>query len=266
MNVKLFSAAFITALITLTVTACEPVGAIPPPDIPWKDQIEKGGKILNGFRFKVEDGGIRIIRYEGEGETDYAKIDEAGGINLTIPEEIEGVPVRTIGIHAFREKNLTGVVIPGSVILIEYYAFGNNRLSNIVIPDSVTSIGIAAFKINELTGVLISNRVISIERDTFRNNKLTEIIIPLSVSSIDGSAFSNNQLTRVLLPDRVTYVGLNAFGDNPELAEITLGKNVDFREWLTYSSGFIKTYYSGGSQAGTYIKPDINKDVWIKKE
>jgi len=146
MNIKLFSVTVITALLSIgIIVACEPSdkNENPPDSIPplldewWKD-IENGGETLGDFRYKIEDEEIKIIRYEGE-----------GGI-VTIPAEIEELPVTSIGIHAFRETKLTDVVIPDSVIFIRNNAFRDNQLTSVMIPDSVTSIGLDAFAYNYL--------------------------------------------------------------------------------------------------------------------
>ena len=70
---------------------------------------------------------------------------------------------------------------------------GCTSLSNLVIPDSVTSIGDGAFKIcSSLTSISIPSSVTSIERNAFEDcSSLTCIDIPNSVTSIMGCAFLN---------------------------------------------------------------------------
>ena len=84
--------------------------------------------------------------------------------SVEIPAEIDGVPVTSIGEYAFAINNLTEITIPNSVTSIGDRAFWDcTGLTAITIPDSVTSIGDCAF--GSCTG-------------------LKEITIPESVTSI----------------------------------------------------------------------------------
>ena len=100
---------------------------------------------------------------------------------------------------------VTDLVIPDSVTSIGNYAFSGCRsLASIVIPDSVTSIGDDAFKYcSSLTSVVIPDSVTSIGSYAFYScDSLTSIVIPDSVTSIGNYAFAYcNSLTSI------TYTG-----------------------------------------------------------
>ena len=90
-------------------------------------------------------------------------------------------------------SNITEIEIPDSVTSIGNYAFrGCSGLTSVVIPDSVTSIGDCAFDgCSGLTSVTIGNSVTSIGEGAFHEcSSLTSITIPDSVTSIGDSAFS----------------------------------------------------------------------------
>jgi len=119
-----------------------------------------------------------------------------------------------------QKDSYTSVVVEGAnettgttgITSIGEYAFSNNDLTSVVIPDSVTSIGRSAFNNNNnLTSVVISDSVTSIGEYTFYNNNLTSVVIPDSVTSIGVGAFYKNNLTSVVIPDSVTSIGNNAF-------------------------------------------------------
>ena len=110
--------------------------------------------------------------------TDY---DDNCDKDVMIPSQIGGVSVTSIGLDAFRENNLTSVIIPDSVTSIGTYAFYNNNLTSVTIPNSVTSIGSGAFSYNNLTSVTIPNSVTSIGNYAFyktstSNSNLTKIV------------------------------------------------------------------------------------------
>ena len=81
--------------------------------------------------------------------------------------------------------------IPNGVASIGDCAFqGCSRITNIVIPDTVTHIGYNAFAYCGLTGITIPNSVTSIDEGAFYHCKLTNITIPKSVTSIGNRVFN----------------------------------------------------------------------------
>ena len=87
---------------------------------------------------------------------------------------------------------VTNLIIPNSVTSIGSYVFsGCSGLTSVEIPGSVTSIGSGAFSgCSGLTSITIPNNVISIGRDAFMGcSGLTSITIPNSVTSIGSDAF-----------------------------------------------------------------------------
>lgn len=125
---------------------------------------------------------------------------------------------------AFWGDKLTNVVIPPSVTSIEANAFNDNQLTSVIIPSSVTSIGSSAFMGNQLTSVIIPSSVTDIESGAFQNNQLTSVVISPGVKSIGPNAFNNNQLTSVIIPPSVTSIRFYAFLDN-NLSEVKVPKN-----------------------------------------
>jgi hypothetical protein len=81
--------------------------------------------------------------------------DIAYGTDIVIPSTISGYDVKSIGKFAFREKGLTSVVIPDSIVEISLWAFYDNELINIVIPESVTNISTWAFLSNPIVTVTV---------------------------------------------------------------------------------------------------------------
>jgi hypothetical protein len=125
--------------------------------------------------------------------------DESYGLDIVIPETIEGYAVLSIGSQTFQNKGLTSVVLPEGLEHIENDAFSYNQLTSIVIPSSVTVINSSVFRNNQLTSVTLPNTVIEIGNRAFYNNQLAEIIIPSSVYIIQWSAFEHNQLTSIII-------------------------------------------------------------------
>ncbi len=109
-------------------------------------------------------------------------------------------------------------------------AFENcEKLSSIIIPDSVKSIGAYAFySCSALKSAAIPDGVTSIPQAAFSNcTSLKEITIPDSVTSIEDQAFySCIALKSVTIPDGVTSIGYEAFRNCTALKEITIPDSV----------------------------------------
>ena len=125
---------------------------------------------------------------------------------------------------------VTDLVIPNSVTSIGNYAFYNcTWLTSVVIPNSVTRIGEMAFAgCSGLKSIEIPNSVTSIGSSAFSGcSGLTSIEIPNSVTSIGSSAFSGcSGLTSVTIGNSVTSIGEKAFYNCSRLTSVTIGSGV----------------------------------------
>ncbi|MDY0236915.1 MAG: leucine-rich repeat protein [Gudongella sp.] len=75
--------------------------------------------------FSINHLGVSIIDYRGRNK------------DVTIPSFIDGIEVNTIEDFAFTQKNLTSIDIPDTIKKIGSGAFSCNKLTSLIIPDSV---------------------------------------------------------------------------------------------------------------------------------
>jgi hypothetical protein len=160
--------------------------------------------------------------------------------SLTIPSQIDWKPVTTIGSNTFKGlRSLTNIIIPNTVTSIEYCAFEECiNLVNVTIPDSVTSINFYAFKnCSSLANVTLPNSVTSIGSGAFQKcSSLVSVIIPNGVTSIEMYTFNGcTSLTSVTIPNTVTSIEYGSFGSCTSLASVTIPNSVTSIGYASFS-------------------------------
>ena len=193
---------------------------------------------------------------------------------IVIPDTIDGYPVTIIGQEAF--TNITGitkVTLPKHLEVIADFAFRYSGVTEIVIPDSVTSLGFCAFdECWRLKEVAVGAGITKIAAQTFHgceqleiatlHNGITEIgqnafkechalksiDLPASLKTIGGSAFNKcTSLTSIVIPDGVTVMSRFAFSGCSSLTEVVLPR------WLTV----IEDYAFRGCRLTQVQIPDL---------
>lgn len=147
-----------------------------------------------------------------EGETSCAKCgepitDDASYYGFELNEDEQSYTI----VRWFPSNPYNKVIIPKTynglpVTVIDSNEYNYSQLADyiteIYIPDSVTTIGGSAFK---------------------RLPKVTHVTIPDSVTTIDGAAFLEcTGLESIAIPDNVTYIGHSAFDGCTALADVTM--------------------------------------------
>jgi hypothetical protein len=153
--------------------------------------------------------------------------------DITIPDNVTDggntYSVTAIGDEAFSFcHNLTSIIIPNSVITLEYRAFGNcSGLASVTIPNSVISIGNNVFLgCSGLASVTIGDSVMTIGNYAFAGCGFTSVTIPNSVTTIGGYAFSSCDLISATIGNSVMVIGERAFILCLDLTSVTIGNSV----------------------------------------
>lgn len=170
-----------------------------------------------GFSIKQDTGKENAIRF---GDFEYTKqvkknevtIERYTGsdVSVTIPDSIDGSPVRTIGKDAFCR---------------------NKSVEEVIVPDSVETMRGGAFSFcGNLKRVRLSNRISKIVSETFDGcNKLEEINIPDMISEIPSGLFKD-------CPLKILYIGKSL----PEINRMDFYRGEHLVEG-NIVSGFVKT-------------------------
>ena len=152
----------------------------------------------------LDDGTVEIAAYNGT-ETE-----------VTVPAEIDGVTVTSIGRSAFSDKkNIVSVSLPDTITNISISAFCNcHALKNINIPEGVEVITYEAFSgCGSLVELTLPESVKEIEPYAFGYaSRLKKINIPKNLKRINSDSFSHcSALTELYIPENVDYIGERAF-------------------------------------------------------
>ena len=178
-------------------------------------------------------------------------------------------------LYVDEETEITDLVIPEGVTSIGNSAFsGCSSLKSVTIPNSVTTIGNSAFSgCSSLKSVTIPNSVTSIgDSAFFFCSGLTSINIPNSVTSIGAHAFNScSGLTSITIPNSVTSIGVAAFLGCSGLTSITIPNSVTSIEWDAFRDCTGLTSVSIGSSVTTigsraFADCDSLKDVYCNAE
>lgn len=197
------------------------------------------------FEYEVHEGEITILNYIGDSE------------KVVIPEKINGLPVTAIGENAFmgstfisqlrmmsqalnqrrptvspklyeelKNNRITSIVMPDTIVTIGDNAFAyTSSLNNIIIPDSVKTIGEKAFSHSGLTEIIIPDSVETIGNGAFENNYLTSITIPNSVKTMGASVFRENRITSIVFPDSIMAIEDSTFYKN-QLTDVIIPDSI----------------------------------------
>ena len=181
----------------------------------------------NGFAYAMIDG-LRYSLKDGEATVMTQPVKFSG--KLVIPASVTyksaKYSVTTIAKSAFSGcKSLTDITIPDSVTSIGEYAFSECPIENAVIPALA-----AMYIINDKLKTVVITSGDSVPDQAFRiyNKNLKSVTIGDSVKEIGGYAFEScTALISVKLGSGLTDIGGSAFRGCTALQSITLGNNVE---------------------------------------
>lgn len=183
---------------------------------------------LDYVKYKVVDAHLEIIGYDSQelpAEPKlYAEVTLEGTLYKT----------RSINFRAFGDAKITSVVIPATVTTIGSFCFYEcSSLTSVTIPEGVTSIGSECFYgCSSLTSVTIPDGVTEILYSCFYGcSSLTSVTIPEGVTEIGSSCFYGcSSMTSVILPESLKSLG-DGFYRCDSLAEVTFKSDVPSYYW-----------------------------------
>ncbi len=203
--------------------------------------------VSGDFTYTINpDGTAEIMDYAGNAEI------------LTLPDELDGIKVTSIGYSAFRRnETLKSVTIPESITAVGTAAFtGCTKLETLNLPENLESFKYTAIENTPLyknpdnweAGTLyINNHLVKKNQgpgwDTYEvkegtisicnfafehNSKLKTVTLPSSLKRIGNGAFSLcAKLEEINLPENLTYLGNGVFENCTKLKEINIPAGIE---------------------------------------
>ena len=194
------------------------------------------------FTVSITDDNTSVIttRYKGDEKT------------VIIPEKIKGLPVIEVGGFSFNET-VTNVVIPEGVTTISDSAFAHcKNLQSVSLPTTLTNIGKGTFYNSGLSifpdpwpkALTTIDGGSATLIGIFGHTKLRNVVIPEGVTKISACTFlSCEQLTSVSLPTTIKEIGDAAFENCPALTTVNIPETVKSIKFSSLNwSGFISAF------------------------
>jgi len=210
-------------------------------------------------------GDFRIELVETEGRFTVT-IDSYNGDSkeVVVPDNIGGIPVTVIGDMAFfGNKSLTNVILPESLVTIEYSAFDScKNLSCINLPEGLIEIESDAFKdCASLADIKLPESLVEIESWAFQNcTSLVNVKLPQSLVSIGIGAFENcEKLSKITIPKNTVHIATSAFDDCNNLKEITVDEQNPYfssKDGVLFDKNLTTLIFYPQAKKGDYAIPD----------
>lgn len=231
------------------------------------------GSLVLGEDFVLADGystefsiDINVLPYEGNcGDNLTWTYDGKGTLTITGSGEMDALPE---SLKPFYEE-ITTVNLPEGLTNIPDDAFsGMTELSEIDIPETVTSIGICAFADTKITSLHIPSNVEEILPEAFLGSSIEEFTVSAEnqyFCAEDGVLFNKDKTVLVCyppckegeeytVPESVTTIEVCAFLECKYLEKLNIGENVTMMQDCGLEDSDVTITAPEGSYALEYAK------------
>ena len=177
------------------------------------DTTEETGRFEH-FIYQKENDGITILGYSGIEST------------LTVPDKIEGLPVKKIGKNAFRGFSfLTSITLPDSVTVIDSAFVGCTDLTEAHVGAGIQSMALAFQNCTSLVTVTGAEKAEILDYAFQNCTSLKAATIPATAKSAVAAYADCTSLDRVTIREGITSLD-STFRGCLSLAEIVLPSSV----------------------------------------
>ena len=138
----------------------------------------------------------------------------AGAKSYTVWEGITKITDGAFEMIAMEDTDIQTLVLPNSLTSLNM-AFNGYKIKNLTLGAGLTTIPMFAFEGALLTNLVIPDSVTTIDRDAFSDSPLTSLNLGKGIQKIGENAFNNAKLTTLVVPDSMRSIAESAFEDSP---------------------------------------------------
>lgn len=178
---------------------------------------------------------------------------------FTIPAEINGYKVKTIGLNAFDGQDFKKVIISEGIEEIDKYAFsGNEKMTEVILPSTLKTIGEQSFYVTGLLEINFSNTQVStIPYQAFHCMDMKKITISSNIRRVEDYAFDTRNVEEIIFHEGIEYIGQNAFQELGsrigKLITINLPKSLKVIDERAFENSYVG-YLNIPRESGLTIK------------
>lgn len=131
--------------------------------------------------------------------------------DVIIPAKINGITVKYVGQNAFKNKKLSMLSLPSTIVDIGNSMNGTligNSFEYMYLPPLITTLkGNMFANMKSLSKIIFPSCVTKILISAFARCNLKEVEFPDMLQLVEGSAFEGNSIKKITLPNSVTTLG-----------------------------------------------------------
>lgn len=147
---------------------------------------------------------------------------------------------------------VTELVIPNGVTSIGASAFYGSAITSVTIPSSVKTIGNSAFAESDVADVTLPEGLLVLGEAAFDGcQNLKELVLPETLTTISQDALRYTQIETIRIPSSVTVIGDWSLSNNYYLDAVYFNGNAPSFGNQCFSGGEITVYYPAGNPTWT---------------
>ena len=200
----------------------------------------------------IKDGFVEKLNKYSNEDSEVAKMYRDATEHMILGTAENGYGVTRVASYAFENIPLDKIVLPKSIRDIGVGAFQNCGLKSIDL-SNVQYIGAFAFAKNKLTDLVLPETLKKLGDNAFADIAVNEIVLPDSLEIIDSDIFSGGKIIKLTLGKKLKYVSDDSFKNMKYLLDLYNLSSIDSSK-LVFSNANNLSIHESLDEEETFIK------------